>query len=84
MAKDCIDRGEEERISGKTNQRRIVRCFGFVRVDMLLEQVARNLGVRPAVIRPVVGPTVRDHDAEGCRSDQDSKKDPPLLSNLQH
>jgi len=43
-----------------------------MRVDVLLEDVARNLRVRFAVIRRIIGEPVRDGDAKACRqTDQD-------------
>src|ERR1044071_4035679 len=43
VTEGCINRGEEQRISGKTNQRRRVRRLALDRIDLLFEDVAGDL-----------------------------------------
>src|SRR5204863_2887347 len=79
VTEHVIDRREEQRVTGKTNERRIERGFGRMRINMLLEHVARNLRITEAVISRVVWQPVNYRDAEACGNDDERSKHPDAL-----
>ena len=62
-------------IAGQPDQSWIVRRFSLVRVDVLLEHIARNLRVGSPIVGRVIREPVRDRDAKSCGQDQESEKD---------
>ena len=55
-----------------------------MRIDVLFENVARNLGINAPVIRRVIGEPTRNGNAKASRDHEQHEKNKPLFLRLEH
>ena len=54
-----------------------------MRIDVLFENVARNLGINAPVIRRVIGEPTRNGNAKASRDHEQHEKNKPLFLRLE-